>query len=595
MNHWVQPYRSITIYRGRSSCFQFRHFSACLTTTIATTTTTTAIIIHPMFRPQTRSQPCSIDAGGNIFQRVGGTNVRNQEGAHTNKADRNRPPLAGGSANKWANHLSTTVVVRRRKYRESETPNTGTSGSGADSRIDPAGGQRGDSRLDTADRHWGDSKLDSAGGRYQGANVLRHAGGILRCRSVYASSRTPGRSSSSSVTGIADTAAVAAAPAKPMLRAYSAPQFLHSTSFPPMSPTHSTCGSMSASVAGVDSSHGGRFQALTTGADDARRRYQTSATGAADDGRTSRNHQTSATRADDGRTSRKYQAPVASSGSRGRREQTSNGDTRRQGDNSTPTIAVAAAAVGGAGVAEAGPGVGTGATEAGAAGAPCRHRRAGYLHRYMGFVQNRVASPPLESFRALGGLREYPRKESRTVIVVGATIGHDGSASTNPATGEATTSEHGGGGVRRSLGTRSELSYGRRLSAAAAVGSPSGTAITPKQACPLELFADGSSLVPTSPPNATPTIPAWCSRSRNRPKGAKRQESWEADGRRGAHPKDALKNKPPGSSSLKRSKAAKTGRNRRAGSPYLAGVPLPYDLERPVSPERAIAFRYTCN
>ena len=549
-------------------CFSWSQLHLIITITITVSTTITAIFLHPVFRPQTRSQPCSIDAGGNIFLHGGGVNVRNQDDARTNAADGNRPPLAGGGESKQKKYISTTVL-RRRKCRASGALKTGTSGNGGDSRIDTAGG------------HWVDSKLDTAGSGCQGANVLRHAGGILRCRSVYASSRTP-VGSSSSVANIIDTAV--SEPVKPKLRAYSAPQFLHSTSFLPTSPTHSTCRKMP--TMGMDNSRSRRYQTLTTGADDGHRKNQTSVT-AADHGRTSRRYQTPATRGGYGRTSRRYQTPSASGGSCGCRAQTSHGDTHRQVINNTSAVAVATAAVAGAGA-----GAGAEAAESGAEWAPCRHRRAGYLHRYMGFVQERVSSPPLESFRALGGLGEYPRKESSAAAVRRTSIDQDGAASANSTTEEAVTSDPRG--RRCSLGTSAERSYGGRFSTAAAMGGPSSTAVSSKEARPLELFTDGIRLAPNSKPNAAQIIPAWCSRSKKRPKGAKRQKSWEAGGRRSCHPKDAPKNNPPGSSSLKACKA-KTRRNRRAGSPYLVGVLLPYDLERPVSPERTEAFRYTCN
>eukprot|EP00904_Undaria_pinnatifida_P003438 jgi/Undpi1/13095/HiC_scaffold_8.g02757.m1 len=538
-----------------------------------------------------------------------------------------RLPFARGGNKPVTTRLSAEEC--RRKCPVSGAPNPCGSGSG----------KKGDS-----------SRGNTASGNYRGDNVLRHVGGIVRCRSVYASSRIPPPARGSCIgdleTAAADVNNTDIVPVRSTLRAYSAPQFLHSAAFPPTSRTHAACGSMRATASGDDdtftkfqtpssSKAGGapvtaadgdgdlrRYQALaasnrsighgkapaTVGDNDGRGSYQTSASNDRSHGCRAQHTAHGGRRHEDKTRGGHTHGEKTHEGGRKHRGKTP-GDHRNHEKERMSAVTGAVGAAGGA----------VGAVVSG------RHRPAGYLHRYMGFVQEKISSPHLESFRVAGGLGDFRQKE-RAAVVGRALNGHGGAANVTPATEEEfATSEPAGrrrcspGSSERSfegtrspslagggcsLGTSERRGTSRRFyeGRQAAAGGPSRTtAVAVKEAVyPLKFSADAGSLAPISPPNATQTIPAWCSRSKKRPNGGTKQKNVRgADGWKGSrHPTKDAPNKLTGSSiSLAACKAKKPRiiRKRRAGSPYRLGILLPYDLERPVSPERGEAFRFTCN
>lgn len=249
------------------------------------------------------------------------------------------------------------------------------------------------------------------------------------------------------------------------------------------------------------------------------------------------------------------------------------------------------------------------ALEAATVKAPCQHHpQGGYLHRYMGFEQEKVFCPPVDTFRALGGLGEFPRRRRRR-------------CSTAPAVGQPQgrlrmvppTHVDGGGGFEPEItepGRRGLLDRDCPL----AIEDPSDqTNVEEARASPypLELFAEGSSVAPVSSSDGVgggdgaAAAAARCGESSRRPRGAKRQKSWAT----GAHEKSR-------SSRTTKTCALHPGRKtgdisagagaRRCGSacgssssPYSCSskrpsVFLPYSLQRPVTQERK-AFFYTSN
>lgn len=241
--------------------------------------------------------------------------------------------------------------------------------------------------------------------------------------------------------------------------------------------------------------------------------------------------------------------------------------------------------------------------------APCQHHlRGGYLHRYMGFEQEKVLCPPVDTFRALGGLGEFPRRRRRS--------------STAPAVGQPRgrlrmappTHVDAGGGFEpenAEPGRRGLLDSDCPLG----VEDPSDqTSVEEERGSPypLELFAEGSSVGPVSSSggggggDGAAAAAARCSESSRRPRGAKRQKSWAT----GAHEKSRSSRKtktcalPPGRNAGDSSAGAGTRRCGSAGgtssSAYCSSsskrpsVFLPYSLQRPVTQERK-AFFYTSN
>lgn len=455
--------------------------------------------------------------------------------------------------------------------------------------------RRGDdhSRLDASRRSSGSIKC--VGGS------LHHAGGILRCRSAGAISRSLGE-------GFCDDGGnknPSIESMRPTLRAYSAPHFLYSALFPPK--------------------HRGRGP------------------GSKETAASSNIHPTSA-------------GPTCSW------ERALSSDGRRRGNQ------------------------GESLSEAGEVAEACccqRHRRGGYLHRYMGFEQETVSCPPVAELRVIGGLGEFPRRRGKSRDAGGVRGQARSENSNNGNKGAAACTafarEHARGGAEtyrqesaeQVESVRSERGKAGAESSIVACRLPGETPPNsllvehpswqtsaeegeqqhPEQeerdartvrapSYPLELFAEGSRVAPPrSPPRplaedemVAVTTPAWWRSGRsgrsgsgnsanntsfNRPKGAKRQKAWGVSAQRkksASTPSAAAPGRKTTMTTAATDARNHFGRNRtkeggarkfRAAadarpSPqstvkHCSSAFLPYSLERPVSPERSRAFFYTSN
>lgn len=236
------------------------------------------------------------------------------------------------------------------------------------------------------------------------------------------------------------------------------------------------------------------------------------------------------------------------------------------------------------------------ATTAANGGAPGRHRQRGYLHRYMGFERERVSSPAVKSFRTSGGLGGSSR---RSIDLSG------GSNYSNGHQVKAARTEMGKrlpGTYRASERCADDLSP--NIDRAPRTRGKRRNQVVPinDDGCVVGLFAKGSALAPTSPPNAERRgPPVWYSGSKKRPHGAKLQKAWEVDapGRlasRETRTEDAIYHR----RHTLESSGIKCIRLRRARGCKISSEPdaiafLPYSLARPVSPVKTQAFLYTCN
>lgn len=245
--------------------------------------------------------------------------------------------------------------------------------------------------------------------------------------------------------------------------------------------------------------------------------------------------------------------------------------------------------------------------------APGRHRQGGYLHRYQGFEREKVSCPPVTTFRAMGGLGEFPRERGKTAPAEQRSR-HEGiiAAPLTDSRGAQQPQEAGVSSARPGRGGRADSSactLSEETRGSLAVGLSQGTGMEEGQssAYPLELFAEGSNVAPGSPPpgRGVAAAPAWCSRSKGRPNGAKRLKAW----REGAVQRGPPQNRAEtigtkmnrgltaGSETSRRATNRRCGAVKAKPSPYTerSSAFLPYSLERPVSPERARAFFYTSN
>lgn len=248
-----------------------------------------------------------------------------------------------------------------------------------------------------------------------------------------------------------------------------------------------------------------------------------------------------------------------------------------------------------------------------------RHRRGEYLHRYKGFEQEKVSCPPVATFRVIGGLGEFPRRRGSTAPA-GKTKKHEGNAAPlaecrvvqqpqePPAASSVRPGRRGHVGSACALfsqeippGSLAVEPLSHECSTEGGLGRPS--------VYPLELFADGSNVAPESPPTGggVAATPAWCSRSKGRPNGAKRIRAWgEGAVQQGLpHNRADITNKNRMRGGLTAgSKTGNSRANRNFGAANASSYSphkkhpsafLPYSLERPVSPERMHAFFYTSN
>lgn len=410
---------------------------------------------------QRTSQPFSIDGGGNIFFLGGDTDCSDRNTGATRAAtDSTKLSSRQGEIHRLVRHSS----VRRGDCSCKKIPRTAV-----------------DRELDN----------NSATGAAR-ISALHHVGGVLRCRSVGASSRGFAHRDGGETTPLAETT-------RPTLRAYSAPLFLHSTIFPPKNRVQTGRGMSTVETTDERPNCDGRYVTFT-------------------------------------------------------RQKEAQGQVER-------TAAVPA-------------------TETTVA--PSQHRLGGYLHKFMGFEQERVSSPPVESFRVVGGLGDFPRKEATLARRRART---DRSASARSESRAATAQPPGG--RRNNSGDSLRLHERKRSILDGGVGPRASH----EQAYHLGLFADGSTMAPISPPGDRHTFPVWCSRSKRRPGGAKEQKVWGACGWEVV----------PGSGVHEAGGKTRSGGSSRglvsgpaSGADYSSAF-LPYALERPVSPERAQAFSYTCN
>lgn len=228
------------------------------------------------------------------------------------------------------------------------------------------------------------------------------------------------------------------------------------------------------------------------------------------------------------------------------------------------------------------------ATEA----APHRHRQSGYLHRYMGFQQEEVSHPPVTSFRVLGGLGEGLRKPSKAPAVRPNPEHGKPAARVNPGRSEGPAAPRPGIVV---VPSGSTASWCRSEGTRSVTCGTSDASTVHEDACPLGLFADGSKVAPIFPPNVGVQVPVWCGRNKERPRGAKRSSSWGADGWGMLNANE---------NTADRSAIFTKGTTRKSGARGIrsdedrsstCSAFLPYYLERPVSPERAQSFFFTCN
>ena len=254
---------------------------------------------------------------------------------------------------------------------------------------------------------------------------------------------------------------------------------------------------------------------------------------------------------------------------------------------------------------------GEGRSAAGETKAPCRHRQGGYLHRYKGFEQEKVSCPPVVTFRAIGGLGEFPRRRGSTAPA-GKTRNHEGNAdpladgrvvrqSQEPAASSVRPERRG------RVGSACAFSQETAGSLAVELSYESCTEEGRRSACPMDLFAEGSSVAPESPPSGegVAATPAWCSRSKGRPIGAKRIKAWGEGAVHRGPPhsraqtkKDRMRGGRPAGSKTSSRASQSFGTANAGSSRHTTKRPsafLPYSLERPVSPERAQAFFYTSN
>lgn len=239
----------------------------------------------------------------------------------------------------------------------------------------------------------------------------------------------------------------------------------------------------------------------------------------------------------------------------------------------------------------------------------CQHGRGGYLHRYKGFEQEKVSCPPVVTFRVLGGLGECRRRAN--TVPVGKTCQNNKINASRPTEGGDPRAS-----VRSGTACHADSAYGlsEETPGSLTAGLLHETSRKKEAASPVypwDLFAEGSRVEPVSPPldEEERSTPAWCSTSKNRPRGAKIQASWGG-------PSVARKRKPPlnratprkvkmqqdgvsvGSTSNNKAAGrfgAATARSSPCDGKMNSSAFLPYSLERPVSTERAQAFFYTSN
>eukprot|EP00752_Nemacystus_decipiens_P006673 g6000.t1 len=241
--------------------------------------------------------------------------------------------------------------------------------------------------------------------------------------------------------------------------------------------------------------------------------------------------------------------------------------------------------------------------------APCRHRRGGYLHRYKGFEQEKVSCPPVDTFRIIGGLGEFPRRRGSTAPA-GRIRKHDRNSAPlavarvvrQPRDPAASSLGPGRGGR---IDGACEFSQETPGSLAVELSYQSSTEEGRSSAHPLELFAEGSKLAPESPPiGGIAGTPVWCSKTKGRPNGAKRIKAWREGAvqpgsrQNGTRTRKDKMRGGPAAGSKTSSRADRSFGAAKASSSLHKKRPsafLPYSLERPVSPERTRAFFYTSN
>lgn len=238
------------------------------------------------------------------------------------------------------------------------------------------------------------------------------------------------------------------------------------------------------------------------------------------------------------------------------------------------------------------------------AGAPCKHRQGGYLHKHQGFEQEEVSCPPVVTFRVLGGLGELPRRRKCDTAPgrkKTANRVRDAQLIQEPAASysRAGRRDRLGG----SFGLAEEAHNSPVVELSQTVGAEGGKA--PAHA--MEPLDEGSNVPIDSPPGGlTAEIPAWCStRRKSRPRGDKKLKAREAGTMPGESPrsKTVTKSRTKAKHVLAtRSKSSTRAALRLDGK--SSTVPahnmrstayLPYSLERPVSRERTQAFLYTSN
>lgn len=453
---------------------------------------------------QTASQPCCIDAGGNIFF-VNGGDVASSEP--------HRPWTTTGTATKTSrvDPSSSGSETCRLIQPSCRDATSGNSARHEDGKHRFRGGSD-------------NNRPHTTGSGGESREILRHAGGILRCRSATVSNLRWSHSAKGGKTNDAnDKATISpAARGRPTLRAYSAPLFLHSASFPPK-----------------------------------RRPSQKG----------------------DGVVGRKAATANKSRNNEGWREES--------------------------------------ASRSGADGAaPCQHRPRGYLHRFMGFEQEKISSPPVTTLTVLGGLREreFPRAAGDTATDGIASQAGQGSRSETGGAARGAGRDETSKRTRRAFSKRAEdLSAGahtntdRRFSsrggARRSVATPGPTpgevVALHANAFALGLFADGSRLAPVSPPEARQQVPpVWCRGNKGRPRGAKRQRAWGTAGPTPLPSRKTGAGTPGGRIGSRGDGVRVVGREgterRETGSNCCSVAFLPYSLERPVSPERTGAFSHTC-
>lgn len=237
--------------------------------------------------------------------------------------------------------------------------------------------------------------------------------------------------------------------------------------------------------------------------------------------------------------------------------------------------------------------------------APFRHRQDGYLHKYMGFEQERLTSLPVEAFRIRGGLKDSSAsctnsgRTDRSAAMAATTqqlqnyvnIRRDQSRE-RVMTASTTTGSHAN--ASRPVASRS---HRVRLEEASNPHHQHPLHVNP---FPFELFAEGSNFSPASPPEGVrrnspdASFPGTSSGSKKRPGTAKHQKAWgavEQSSRQPKHKSDSNR------SSVAENTPKTTSRKSRLATMRYA-YPcafVPYTLERPVSPARTPVFSYTCN